>query len=302
MKRKLVGQGVTALTVSLPSEWIKKHNLNKGDEVSVNEKGSSLIINSSGSLSLNRLDLDVSGMDTMVGRLIGAAYKSGYDEIEVKHDNPEELQKIQKVLGTTCMGYEIIQQSKNSAVIKTLTKIDYEEFNTLLRRCFLSLLSIAEETLEAFRSNDTNSMKSLVLRDMSINRYCDFLRRVLVKKGFEDHSKTAPVYYIVEQLERIGDLYRDMNKSMAEKNITPRKELLDLLSRVNSFFRTFYDLYYRFDLKTMDAFGRERKELNKEAKDLEVRSDKDEIVMLFYINSIFENIFDANGALMMKNI
>ena len=40
MKRKLVQQGAATMMVSLPSKWIKKFGLKKGDEIDLEEKGS----------------------------------------------------------------------------------------------------------------------------------------------------------------------------------------------------------------------------------------------------------------------
>jgi len=39
MKRKLVKQGGTALTVSLPAKWAKKYDLKAGDEIDLVEEG-----------------------------------------------------------------------------------------------------------------------------------------------------------------------------------------------------------------------------------------------------------------------
>ena len=45
MKRKIIKQGHNTLTVTLPSEWVKKLNLNAGDEIDLVEDNSSLVIN-----------------------------------------------------------------------------------------------------------------------------------------------------------------------------------------------------------------------------------------------------------------
>ena len=44
MKRKLVKQGGTALTVSLPAKWARKYNLKAGDEVEGEEEDWTLIV------------------------------------------------------------------------------------------------------------------------------------------------------------------------------------------------------------------------------------------------------------------
>jgi len=44
MKRKIIKQGHNTLTITLPSEWVKKLNLNAGDEIEVYERDSGLVI------------------------------------------------------------------------------------------------------------------------------------------------------------------------------------------------------------------------------------------------------------------
>ena len=46
MKRKIVQHGSSSLTVSIPYKWIQKYNLNKGDEINIEENGNSLILSS----------------------------------------------------------------------------------------------------------------------------------------------------------------------------------------------------------------------------------------------------------------
>ena len=45
MKRKIIKQGHNTLTVTLPSDWVKKLNLKSGDEIDVLENENSLILN-----------------------------------------------------------------------------------------------------------------------------------------------------------------------------------------------------------------------------------------------------------------
>ncbi len=44
MKRKVSLHGPSTLTVSLPSKWVKKYCIKKGDELDIEEKNSTLII------------------------------------------------------------------------------------------------------------------------------------------------------------------------------------------------------------------------------------------------------------------
>jgi len=69
-------------------------------------------------------------------RMISAAYKSGYDEIEVKFSSSQELDIAQKALLRSCIGFEIVQQGKNTILAKSISKDDYSEFDSILKRLF----------------------------------------------------------------------------------------------------------------------------------------------------------------------
>ncbi len=60
--------------------------------------------------------------------------------------------------------------------------------------------------------------------DKDINRYSDFCRRLLNKYGYSSQRLTPAIYYIVEQLERIGDSYRDICNHIIKNKIQPGKE------------------------------------------------------------------------------
>ncbi|MDP7323990.1 MAG: AbrB/MazE/SpoVT family DNA-binding domain-containing protein [Candidatus Woesearchaeota archaeon] len=47
MKRKVNLVGINTLTVSLPSKWVKEHNIRKGDELEMRSENDSLIIGGS---------------------------------------------------------------------------------------------------------------------------------------------------------------------------------------------------------------------------------------------------------------
>ena len=44
MKRKIIKQGHNTLTMTLPSDWVRKLNLEAGEEVDVCENNGSLVI------------------------------------------------------------------------------------------------------------------------------------------------------------------------------------------------------------------------------------------------------------------
>src|SRR3989344_5739355 len=97
MKRKIVRHGSSSLTVTLPSKWIEKYSINKGDEVNVEESGSNVIISTqketaSGKKTINSKD------GKFTKNNLSHLYQLGYDEIEIELTDKKTLKEINKIL------------------------------------------------------------------------------------------------------------------------------------------------------------------------------------------------------------
>ncbi len=298
MKRKIAKIGPSTLMVSLPSKWAKKFNLKKGDELEVSENEERLIVSTQKEVFKKEIEMNVSSLDVMLYRLIGAVYKSGYEQVKIIFNDSKQLETIYDVLRKTCIGFEIIEQSKNFVIIKEISKPEHLEFENVLRRNFLFLLSVAKDSLEAVKKHDYPELKNITLRDYNINKYSDFCRRILNKRSVSEFSKNAPLYCIIEQTEKIGDLYRDICHSVYENKLILDKNILEIYSKINDFILSFYDLFYKFNFENIEEFGKKKNEtlnlLNK------TKSENKEIQ--FLLSNIFKTTFDLNGALMTYKI
>lgn len=302
MRRKLVKQGRNALTVTLPAEWTAKYGMKAGDDVEVEEKGSSIIFNSQGMQEEGNISINTKKFAKMLNRIVGATYKAGYDKVEFLYDEPDEVSIIQEVIGKTCIGFEITEQTKNKIEVRTLLKTDPKEFEVVLRRCFLTLISIGEDSLKAIKAEDEKEMQKVILRDVEVNKYSDFCRRIINKGTNLNYKRLAPLYAVVEQLEKIGDMYKDCVKVALSEKIRLGKETEHLYNEVNKYLMEMYHLFYSFDVKKMDDFI-----INKERIDLEFSMNlqnirKEESRIFFSLNYLANSIYDLNGSIATLNI
>ncbi|MFO8016332.1 MAG: PhoU domain-containing protein [Candidatus Woesearchaeota archaeon] len=302
MRRKLVKQGRNALTVTLPTAWLEKNNLMSGSEVFLEERDHGLLVSGRESAGGNKKDVSIKGMDPMIKRILGAIYKAGYDEVDVTFDTAKELETAQEVIREEFIGFEVTQHGKHTLNVKKVSSIDIEEFNTMIRRMFLIIKSMADDSLDAINNDDPDFMRMIILRDKDVNKIADFCRRALNTSGHLIEGRTPPLYFISEQLEKIGDNYRDLCKFMIKKRIKPSKEVMGFFSEVNSFFEMFYELYFNFSLKKMAEFGKRRYELVDESEKMIGFASKNELMFLFYMKEVIENTFDMNGPLMAAKL
>jgi len=297
--RKLISFGKTSFVMSIPKSWIQKNNLAKGSLVSIDEKEGDLVVspNTRNKSKAERIEINVSDLSPMIKRIIASLYKGGYDEIDITFSTSDELSEVQQVIKDTCIGFEIVEQGKKLLKARKISDAINEEFDPVLRRTFLFLKSMASESLDALKKQDIDSIKNVILADGSINKFTDFCRRVINKKSNLKFRKVSPLYYILEELEKIGDAYKDLCKYYIEKPIKLSKEVVNLYGEINEFFNSMYDLFYKFETMKLKDLGIKKKEIDKEINELYKKKNKEECRILFFLQTITDKIFDTNGAI-----
>ena len=84
MKRKLVKQGGSALTITLPKSWVDKYGLKAGDDISVKECGRELSIVTEREEEGRSIALEASQINERTLRwALSGLHKGGYDVINI---------------------------------------------------------------------------------------------------------------------------------------------------------------------------------------------------------------------------
>ncbi len=302
MERKVIQLAGRTLVVSLPSKWARKYHVKKGDTIQVEDQDNALIISSEKRETNKKVTIDVGGMVSIIKRSLGALYKIGYDEFEVIYSSKEEFSVCQEVVREEFLGFEIVHHGKNRIVVKNVTSVNFEDFDVMFKRIFFIIKEMGQSLVESWQESDYDWIKSIVLRDKDINKIDDFCRRVLNQRGHPKYKLTAPLYYIVEQLERVGDVYRDMAKEINMGKIKASNDHLELLKRINAYFNDFFEFYYSFNLKKAHDFVNEGKVLKTLISASQSTNIKKYGGLLILYSSLVEHIFDMNGATMAINL
>jgi len=297
MKRKINLVGQNTLTVSLPTKWAQLHNLKKGDDIELIEENDMLIISKDYNPPTKEIEIDISKYGTMAGRVLGALYKAGYDRIKLLYDSPEKLAIIQKEMLKGFIGIDMIHHAKDYCILESMAAVQPEELDNAMRRVFRLLIENANEAAEALKKKDFSGLESVAAKDININKFADFSRRLLNKFGYKQKDKTSMIYFIVEDLENIGDDYRDLARFISRNKIVPSNKIISIYDKVNSFLELFYTLFYDFREERYSAFGEQYQKLIKEIDSQCKNSDKQEIVILARLQGIVTSIFDLNGPL-----
>src|SRR3989338_497966 len=143
-KRTLVKSGTSSFTLALPIDWIRKNKLDKGSEVAVteNEVGE-LVLSTNASNSLPNkefytIKLNEETSDTLYWILL-RAYLRNYASIII--EGKDLLTKTNPVIQklNNFIGLNIIEQNKDSIVLKNYSALDNETSPYALIKKILSL-------------------------------------------------------------------------------------------------------------------------------------------------------------------
>ncbi len=301
MKRRVIQIANSTQLVSLPRKWAVQHGIKKGDEVEVKEEGNSILISVDSEIAVEKTSIDFRGKYHIIHRALSALYKKGYDEIEIIFDSTEELSMIISTIEKEFIGFEVVEQGKNSLVAKNVSKIEYGEFNSIIKRLWFSLISMAEDSLEAAKNPNDVDLKNIALRDTNINKLTDFCRRSLNKGGVKTKHPNL-IYHIVEELEKIGDEYKYICHHLAKKKVKLKPKILGLYKEINDYLRGFYNLFYNFTLDKMTEFIVNSKEFRKKFDEMGDQFSKEDGKIILHLYNTLNHIFDMNGPLMASKL
>lgn len=263
MKRKVVKHGSATLTISIPSKWAKKFAVRSGDELDIDEEDGSLIIKSPAfHESVKETAIDLGQMSVLGRRCLIALFKGGCDTIRISYPDSQVFNEVVMPTLNEFIGFEIMQQSDKHCVIKEISGLtDNTELDSLIRRMFLLIVSLADDCASAIESGNHELLNDLISRDVTINRVANFSRRLLYKRGAVKAKDLPMTYYIIEELENLGDEYKYMCRYLHDNNIKIKNpEVHRILRQSNGLIKEFHTLYFKFSFDRADKLTCDRDE------------------------------------------
>ncbi len=269
MKRKVIQIAGSTQLVSLPRQWAKAHNIQKGAEIDVQEDGNRIIISADNAPQLETAEVNISRLGNMIHRVLGAYYRAGIDELKVTYDDPKLVEAVYDSLNReTMVGFEVLEQGNNFCILKNVSG-ETEEFNSVLRRVFALLLNMSDECLRMIKENKFDLISTLSFLEKSNNRFTTICRRALNKTpALSRQMAVGPVYLIVGGLENVADEYKYIAQhysNLASKKVTFDKDAILAFEKANSMVRSFYEVFYKPDMEKVGSLKETRNQVIQEA-------------------------------------
>jgi len=291
MKRKIIRQGHNTLTITLPSEWVKKLNLHDKDEIEVVEKDNLLILNADENLKEKSTVIDITDFTIpLLWRYFQAAYRSGCDEIKVIFDpNKKEYENafhyyttqfqyanlgeiipkstalalIQSIVDRF-LNIAIIHTGKGYCIIKEMGEPTTKEFDNSMRRIFLVIFQMFDRLIDVIKEKEYGEpsiCKEIHTIDLNIDKFVDYCCRIMTKieSSFSVNKKNL-LFSTLFNLELLGDEFKYIGKHLAvsNKNLDC---LLPLIEKVKEHFEVYYKLFYKFERGHSIEMGKKDYEL-----------------------------------------
>jgi len=274
MKRKIIKQGHNTLTITLPTEWTKRFHLEAGKEIDLIEKENGIFLTTEKNGQHKKAEFDITKMDIpTIWKYFMAVYREGYSEVIV-HFNPnskfespykfysqhrldvrykrqrEKISVVETLQGfvNRFIDFEIVEHGKDYIIIREMGELTGKEFDNSLKRIFLLIRQMAEETLEAIYSNNPSLLSHMHDIDINIDKFHDYCVRILNRVGNKDERKTSLLFTTLFFLELIGDEFKTISHHLL--NDFPDKKLKNIEKLAESTKKqidTYYDLFYKFE-------------------------------------------------------
>ncbi len=301
MIRKVTKVGQSSLCIALPSKWVKAQGIEKGHEVNLVEKDGGLAIVNGCSKGIKKCIFDTRKLKKFYSNYLHCLYKAGYDEIKILFNDPAVLELINKKI-KYLMGFEIIDQTKDSITLRDISEKTSLKFDSVLRRSFLITLELAESMPNAIKNNDSSELRNIRELESGNNMFNEFLRRQCMSKSNISNQEAVNLFGLTTVLEMIADYYKYIiDYLLNNKKIKINDKVICFFKEVSEYIRLSYDLFYKFDLDKVQNLNKQKSVLLKKAHKLIEKGSNHEAFVVSNLIDVICLACDVSGPVLRLN-
>ena len=313
IKRRVIQIANSTQLISLPRKWSQKYNIQKGDELEIEEQGNKLSVGTDKGIGLENVEIDVSRLDrSSIMYYIRSIYRMGYDEIKINFSNPttihyrlNEKKSVISIIHTEVnrlVGVEIVQQKENFCVIKDLSpNPTISEFDNILRRIFLLITDAMKESVEGMKNANILLVKTLEEKHDTITKFVSYCLRLLNKSGYPQQRKTPYIYHIIASLDRLVDVIKYSARYFIEYKPQLSKDAINILLQIEKSISIYSEFFYKFDLAKVTLLYKNREDVLNSIEKLSLKpklTSEKELLLLNDMEHILEILVDLTEARM----
>lgn len=289
MKRRIIRQGHNTLTITIPIKWARKFGLQPGSEIDLEEKENGLMISAKRLEKPLSTTIEITDMDIpTIWKYFMSVYREGYNEVIVKFASNTTLENMYKfftrhaldskygkenakrrvherlqAMMSRFIGFEIIEHGQNFCIIREMGEATEKEFDSSLRRIFLLIQQMAEETEEATKTDDYTILDHMHDVDINVDKFSDYCIRVLNKISFKEQRKISLLFSTIFLLELLGDEFKHAANDILKMKSRSLKNLVPMSELTRTQIDKYYELFYKFNLENVKKISDYDKKMHK---------------------------------------
>lgn len=256
MRRKLVKQGAATLMISLPSKWLKKFNLGKGDEVEVEESGRNIILGVDPKKKKFETEINLASLtETSIRTIITNVYRAGYDKVKLNFKDKAIIPIIEDVVEHYLIGFEIIKKTENSCEVENITEPSHEHFENIFSKIVLNI----DELFEITEKRLLGEKHDFLQVERKIKQFDNFCRRIIAKKGMTEEHQLQIAFHneLIHAQREIYHLLRYISKNKFKIG----KQELELLKDCKNLFNIVKEAYEKKSISHLENIHDLEKEI-----------------------------------------
>jgi phosphate uptake regulator len=239
------------MTVSLPSDWTKQHNVNPGDIVFiVPEKDGTLKIVPAQVAQKEEtkeyvINADACGEQGILERIIVGSYMLGRDVIRITSSDRIDKTHIDEIrrIVRKMIGLGILEETSKSILLQCSVDPTKFKLDMLIRRLSLIASTILSETMQALvENNESLAYEAIEREDEADTIYYLALRLLLCAQTQPDTAEQIGITdtlfipasrLVLQHLELIADYAEDVAKEIIELGIYRDKVTEDVVEKIS---------------------------------------------------------------------
>lgn len=294
MNRKVIRLSTSTSVVSLPTSWLKKNNVKKGDDLFLEEKDNLIVISKGINESKKQIFFSIKDVnDKLVWMIIDAIYMTGYNEISIETKNQTQRDNFVKIV-QLFPGLIIYDEKKDIIKLKNIAIQEDFDLQQLMSRIRNLTISIIDDSLNSIKTKNWEVLSNIKKRDYLINTYVSMAFRNINLYGYVPSSAQGIISEHIKFLEIFSDRLCSLLKKIGEQKETS-KHIQEIILDIRNLYREEAVLFVKFNLVKLSEFDNKRQELIKKTKKLEKEYQIE-------INELISMFFDIEETLTQLNI
>ena len=257
--RKLIKFGNSSHVVSLPTSWLKKHSLNKGDSVFMKENEHDLILSYETKEYVREPTAIVINCDSksneILAREILSAYFNHFNTISlVGKEIPKKAKDVSTIIHNL-VALEIVEQTSTKIIAKDFLKLEEVSIPEIARKADITTRSMLED---ARLTIGKNNYKALIDKDQSVNKLCFLLFKVIrtvikdpsIAKSFKlDGIELFDYWLLTDNLEHLADETKRVARFVSKMNLSEeaKKDLRKIFMDIEDSYLEVMKAFYQKD-------------------------------------------------------